>query len=163
FTTTPEDWSTQQSARLQQVIARAFERAVQALDVPAACIELVPVMESQAASSDTQQVQQAQPRDDVKEQVDALRVRDGAYYQVPSYDSGGNPVHLPMNTRVSTPEDTPVSTPSGGKPVYLPMNTRVSTPVDLPLDNVGESTVISAAGDHIYTGEFPRIAVIAGR
>jgi len=149
----PDDWSALQRTRLQQVIARAFERAVSGFHIPTAHIEIVREVREVREEKTRSEVRLAQQRGDPKERVDAARLRNnGARYSVPGYDDGGKPVDVPAREDV---------TRSGKSSSSGPLIIQTSAGDRITEENFPQTLVIYAVGNNpIHVGGSPYI--IAG-
>jgi hypothetical protein len=159
----PDDWSVDQRTRLQRIIVRAFERAVAAIDLPTACVEIVRAVPQEATPTGTL-VELAQRRGSPKERLDEARVySDGGHYGLPSYQDAGAQVAVPL--REMTSEETagggtvPSASPAGeAEPISSEETTGGGTaPL---LGPAGEAELITSAGDRIVRREFEKLPVI---
>lgn len=172
----PDDWNMSQRERLQQVVGRAFARAVSMLDLSTIQIELVStpeqVAESTTMNTAIQVAQSIQAQSDVNERIDVARARNGVSYEVPDYDSGGQLVDIPMHAGGEAMPGTTESDaidrgdyPQPPNRAYYRMPGYASGrgPVEIPMYASRKETIDTSEGDSIDLGEFPHLAVIQGR
>ncbi len=162
----PDDWSIDQRTRLQQVIARAIERAVATVDRSTAHVEIVRAVKEETspagASLANTLVELAQRQGDPKERLDEARLySDGKGYGLPSYRDAGAQVEVPLQGAIAQEASTTrVSLAGAHAQVEVPVS-GLAAPVETAAGDLArESELVTSAGDRIVRRAFEKLPVI---
>src|SRR6266496_3917347 len=145
----PDDWSIDQRTRLQQVIARAIERAVATVDRSTAHVEIVRAVKEETspagASLANTLVELAQRQGDPKERLDEARLySDGKGYGLPSYRDAGAQVEVPLQGAIAQEASTTrVSLAGAHAQVEVPVS-GLAAPVETAAGDLARGSYCAA-------------------